>query len=385
MRPIVFLSAGTLALTACGPGNLDLDMRDLGRGFDTSAAVQAQTAERPQPDARGVISYPSYQVVVARRGDRVADVAARAGVPADELARYNGVPMEAVLNDGEVLALPRRVPAGAAAGTPGSVDIQTLAGDAINRAGGTGTTAAQPGAVQPGREPVRHQVARGETAYSIARLYGVSVKSLAEWNGLGPDFAVRVGQYLLIPVVVQAAAPASATATTAPGTGSPTPVPPSAATPLPDEETVPPARQATGEAEVAGTPESPDLASQATEASASNARMVTPVSGNIVRDFRKGRNDGIDIAAAAGAPVRAADAGTVAAITRDTDNVPIVVVRHDGGVLTVYANVDDLKVEKGQSVQRGQTIASVRGGDAPFLHFEVREGVEAVDPTDYLQ
>ena len=42
---------------------------------------------------------------------------------------------------------------------------------------------------------------RGETAYTIARLYNVSAKSLAEWNGLGPDLAVREGQYLLIPVV----------------------------------------------------------------------------------------------------------------------------------------------------------------------------------------
>ncbi len=113
--------------------------------------------------------------------------------------------------------------------------------------------------------------------------------------------------------------------------------------------------------------------------------MVMPVQGSIIRDFNKGRNDGVDISASAGAPVKAADSGTVAAITRDTDQVPIIVLRHDGGLLTVYANVDGLKVEKGQRVARGETIASVRGGNAPYLHFEVRDGVEAVDPGDYLK
>ena len=56
MRPILTLCASTLVLAACSTQNLDLDMRDIGRGFDTSSAVQATTAARPQPDNRGVIS-----------------------------------------------------------------------------------------------------------------------------------------------------------------------------------------------------------------------------------------------------------------------------------------------------------------------------------------
>ena len=113
--------------------------------------------------------------------------------------------------------------------------------------------------------------------------------------------------------------------------------------------------------------------------------MSPPVKGSIIRDFSKGKNDGIDISAAAGSSVSAAAAGTVAAITRDTEQVPIVVVRHDGGLLTVYANVDNLKVKKGDRVTRGQPIATLRGGSNSYLHFEVRDGVEAVDPTSYLK
>jgi murein DD-endopeptidase MepM/ murein hydrolase activator NlpD len=133
------------------------------------------------------------------------------------------------------------------------------------------------------------------------------------------------------------------------------------------------------------TPGGPDLSTTATTAS-DTTRLMTPIAGasRIVRPYSKGKNDGIDIAASAGTPVRAADAGTVAAITRDTEGVPIVVVRHEGDLLTVYAGVDALKVEKGSRVSRGQEIAAIRAGDPAVLHFEVRQGFESVDPGPYL-
>ena len=131
------------------------------------------------------------------------------------------------------------------------------------------------------------------------------------------------------------------------------------------------------------TPEAPDLAASATSAS-DTTRLLTPVSGRIVRPYSKGSNEGIDIAASPGTAVRAADAGTVAAITRDTEGVPIVVIRHQGNLLTVYAGVDALKVEKGTEVSRGQQIATIREADPATLHFEVREGFESVDPAPYL-
>jgi lipoprotein NlpD len=388
MRPTLSLCASMLVLSACSTGNLsnfDLDFRGIGSGFDTTDAVAGAATDRPQPDNRGVISYPNYQVAIARRNDTVTDVAARLGtVPAEELARYNGVPVNARLNQGEVLALPRRVsepsPATGAIGTgpirpAGSVDVESLAGGAIDRAG-AGTSAAS--TIQTGKEPVRHQVQTGETAYSIARRYGVAPAALAEWNGLDAGLNVRAGQYLLIPVLADspAARPQIDAATTAPGQGSPTPTPPSAATPLP-KNTPPAAAKETPE-----TPESPDLGKQAT--AVSKSRMSAPVGGSIIRDFNKGKNDGIDISASSGETVRAAAGGVVAAITEDTDNVPILVLRHDGGLLTVYANVDNLKVRKGDRVDRGQAVATVRASSSPFLHFEVREGVEAVDPTPYL-
>lgn len=367
---IAVMGASLAALTACGGlGDFDFDMRGGAGGFDTSDAVRNATASRPVPDARGVVSYPEYQVAIARRGDTVGTVAQRIGVDANQLARYNAIPENTPLRDGEIIALPTRVAEpGFGTGT-GGVDVTSIAGAAIDRADGA------PG-LPAGDQPTRHRVASGETAFSIARLYGVPVAALAEWNGLGPNLELREGQYLLIPTRApgDTVEVASLDAVEAPGAGSVTPLPPSASQPLPKEKAEPPAP----------APE-PKPVAQTQTAASDTAKLRMPVQGRIIRPYSKGKNEGIGISAAAGTPVVAADSGTVAAITRDTDQVPILVIRHDGNLLTVYAGVDQIAVKKGDSVKRGQKIAVVRAANPPFLHFEVREGFESVDPGPYLQ
>jgi murein DD-endopeptidase MepM/ murein hydrolase activator NlpD len=234
-------------------------------------------------------------------------------------------------------------------------------------------------ATQPrSAEPVRHQVKRGETAFTISRLYNVSVRSLAEWNGLGAEYTIREGQYLLIPVADTAAParPVQTAAVTSPGVGSPTPVPPSAAKPLPSETTQP--------AAAAPPPTTaPNLgATQSTPAA--NSQLAMPVQGTIIRDYQKGKNDGLDIQAASGTAIVAAEAGTVAAITASADQIPIIVIRHPDNLLTVYANVEGAAVKKDDKVTRGQKIAQIRSGSSNYLHFEVRKGFDSVDPTPYL-
>lgn len=381
-------SLSVLVLLAACSEPLDLDMRGLmNGGFNTADAARAATAPRPQPDNRGVISYPNYQVAVARRGDTLAQLAARVGLPADELARYNGVQTGDPLRAGEIIALPRRVaepsPATGAVTTgpirPASeIDITTLASDAIDRSAPT-PAAARP-APQTGTEPIRHQVKRGETAFTIARLYNVSVRSLAEWNGLDSNFTLREGQYLLIPVVTEAAPSEPETAPPPPGTGSPTPEPPSASQPLPEETAAPAAAAATA---AAAAPVA--NVGRQTAASASDAAMSFPVQGSIIREYAKGRNDGIDIGAAVGTSVKAAASGQVAAITRNTDGINILVIRHPDNLLTVYTHVDNITVAKGDAVSRGQAIAKVADFEPSRVHFEVRKGFDSVDPMEYLR
>jgi murein DD-endopeptidase MepM/ murein hydrolase activator NlpD len=392
--PLWLATCGAVALAGCAEP-LDFDLRGLGGGFSTSSAAQTSVAARPVPDDRGVISYPSYQVAVAERGDTLQNVANRVGLPVSDLSRYNGIEADVPLRTGEVIALPRRVaepsPRTGAIGTgpirPNSVDVTTLAGNAIDNAAPTPVAGPVPGAAtatprtalpQTGQEPIRHKVERGETAFTIARLYQVPVKSLAEWNGLGADFALRAGQYLLIPVARVAAPPRGVAATTAPGAGSPTPTPPSAATPLPEDDTANPPAIPPVDVPVADIGQTTQPAAQ--------SDMAMPVQGSIIRDYAKGRNEGIDIKAAPGTPVKAATAGTVAAITKSADGVPIIVIRHPGNLLTVYANVDQVQVAKGDAVRRGQSIARLRdSADEAYLHFEVRDGFDSVNPGPYLE
>lgn len=389
----LMISAALGALSACSSQGLDWDLRGLtGGALDTRSAALQATANRPAPDQNGVLSYPGYQVVLARKGDTVTTVAQRIGLDPADLGRTNALKPDDLLRAGEVLSLPRRVASDAGpigggqrstgviqGGTiaPAAVEVSTLAGAALDRAAPAAAAAVAGGnEVATATQPGRHRVARGETAYSIARLYNVSAKSLAEWNGLGSDLSLREGQYLLIPTPVPGASlTRPEEPVTEPGTGTPTPVPPSSTKALPAEKTQPAAQASDN------LPQSPDLGKARSKAAA----FAMPVQGKIIRSFAKGRNDGIDIAAPAGTPVVASADGEVGAITKNTDQMVILVIRHPGNLLTVYAGIEGVKVAKGDKVKRGQTVAAVRKADPAFVHFRINKGADAVDPVSLLQ
>ena len=140
-KRIRFISAGlALSVLAACEGGFDYDLRGdaAGSALDTSDAALTATSKRPNPDNRGVISYPNYQVAVAQRDDTLQDVSARVGIPVAELSRTNGIAPDVKLRQDEVIVLPYRVaePSPATGGTgvivpPGGVDIAALAGGAL--------------------------------------------------------------------------------------------------------------------------------------------------------------------------------------------------------------------------------------------------------------
>jgi murein DD-endopeptidase MepM/ murein hydrolase activator NlpD len=385
------LTVAGIALLAGCSGPLDLDLRDRMGGLDTSIAAGLAATPRPEADDRGVISYPNYQVALAQRGDSVADVAARVGLDAAEVARFNGLRVSDILRAGEVIALPSRVaepsPATGAVGTGpirplSEIDITELAGAAIDRAGAdsnivqSGTTPPMQVVPQTGMEPIKHRVERGETAFTIAQMYNVSIRSLAEWNTLDADFTIREGQHLLIPVIPRAGGADTTEVYTPPAKPEPKPEP----APAPAAPVVAAPKPAPAPATaVVAEPEPVE------EVQVTGGRLGYPVEGDILKPYAKGSNDGVDIAATAGSPVKAAEAGTVGAIVQDTNGIDIIVIRHAGNLLTVYTHVENPVVAKGDRVTRGQIIASVRAGNPSFVHFEVRDGSESVDPMDYLR
>jgi murein DD-endopeptidase MepM/ murein hydrolase activator NlpD len=356
-------------IAACGlvgcDRTLDLDLRsNLGGILDTSAAARNALSVRPAPDGRGIIKFLSYQVAVAKHGDRIADIADRIGINSNLLARYNGITPDAVLRNGEIVALPRDIITISNATTPLKPIVVSVS--ELDDRQVTGSKATE------GLEPVRHKVQIGENATTIASLYDVSVSALSNWNGLGPQKNIRTGQFLLIPTNLKKLDEISV-----PGERSIAPAPPSAKKPKPET------------AKKSNKPELvADISTTKVEKSTStlikNTRFVRPATGNIIRAYKKGTNEGIDIGAKAGSDVLSAEKGTIAAVTKDTNGVSILVIKHDEGLLTVYTNIDKLIVKKGDSVARGQKIAEVNQGSPEFLHFEVRKGLESVDPDDYI-
>jgi len=65
----------------------------------------------------------------------------------------------------------------------------------------------------------------------------------------------------------------------------------------------------------------------------------------------------------------------------------LLLIKHAGGWVTAYAHTEQVLVRRGDKVRRGQTIGRVGSTgsvSSPQLHFEVRKGTRAVDPTRVL-
>ncbi len=125
-------------------------------------------------------------------------------------------------------------------------------------------------------------------------------------------------------------------------------------------------------------------------------KLPWPVRGKVIASFGKHtnpdgtatRNNGLDIRAAAGQPVRAVAAGKVAFRDWLTGYGNCVLLNHGGGYYTFYAHASEVLVTVGQTVESGDVIARV--GDTgslkgTALHFEVRQGAKALNPHKWLQ
>jgi len=137
---------------------------------------------------------------------------------------------------------------------------------------------------------------------------------------------------------------------------------------------------------------SPVITSQALPPVSGGPVFAWPVSGPLVSDFGStangGKNDGINIAAAMDAPIRASASGTVTYAGNELKNYGnLVLVKHTGGYTTAYAHADRLIVSRGDFVAKGQVIGYVgQTGDVskPQLHFEIRSATTPVNPHSYL-
>lgn len=205
------------------------------------------------------------------------------------------------------------------------------------------------------RPPV-HVVQRGENLYRIGLRYGVPFQQLASHNGIRAPYEIEVGQQIHLPAGTRVASTTSGGSSRAPTTSSNR-----------DTYTPPPAE--------AGAP-----------------RFDWPIRGQVLSSFGRRpngeRNDGINIEAPSGAEVRAAAPGQVVYAGSELAGYgQLILIRHSGGYVTAYAHNSRLLVREGDQISRGQVIAQAGATgtvDRPQVHFEIRSGVNPVDPMSYL-
>lgn len=125
--------------------------------------------------------------------------------------------------------------------------------------------------------------------------------------------------------------------------------------------------------------------------------FAAPVSGRLSSRFglrwhpvraETRRHSGIDLAAAAGAPVRAARAGVVRYAGWSGDYGLLVEIDHGLWWRSRYAHLSELAVTPGQRVGRGAVIGAVGAtgmATGAHLHFELRYAGAPLDPLPFMQ
>jgi murein DD-endopeptidase MepM/ murein hydrolase activator NlpD len=237
-----------------------------------------------------------------------------------------------------------------------------------------------------------HRVRPGESLNSVAERYGLGVYELAHANRLRPPYRIFSGQTL---VIAQGIAPQRGSSpSSSPSSSSSSEAVQATALPEPPEH-VTAARPSVSSPTPAPAPELETERAKAYSPSYYNKirGFMWPLRGEVISNFgpkTKGlHNDGINIAAPRGAPVRAAEGGVVAYAGNELRGFGnLLLLKHKNGWVTAYAHNDKLLVNRGDTVGKGQIIARVGSTGAvasPQLHFEIRRGKRAIDPKKHLK
>lgn len=124
---------------------------------------------------------------------------------------------------------------------------------------------------------------------------------------------------------------------------------------------------------------------------AASGTFMKPSRGRLSSSFgrRWGKmHEGIDLAGPTGSPIDAADSGKVSFVGIRNGYGLCVMINHGNGLQTLYGHTSKTFVKSGQSVKKGQRIASIGStghSTGPHLHFEVRKNGVPVNPLVYLR
>lgn len=228
--------------------------------------------------------------------------------------------------------------------------------------------------------PSTYTVQDGDTLYGVSRLFHTSVTNISRLNKLSSPYIIHKGDVLRVPSSVTKVD-------------------------LADDEYAGKTYVADSRQKQLDNVETPDRKPVYTRKTASkvksykhrpeprtSSRFLRPVSGNVISRFGPKKdslhNDGVNIKAAKGASVRAAENGVIVYADDELEGYGnLVLVKHADNFVTAYAHMHKTLAKKGAKVKRGEvigTVGSTGNVNTPQLHFEVRKGSKALDPQKYM-
>lgn len=346
MRTAVALLAAAAAAACAASQPAPVDYRGQGGGQGPTAAAPPPSTP-PAPRAQR----PAPVALEPTREEPPPAFAPPATDPPPDWAEGEGTPLSAyALRPEEAHPFPLQDAPAVHIVQPGeTLYMVAAARQAPLRALIDANRLAPPFALTPGARltippPRTHMVARGESLIAISRRYNVDARSLALMNRLAPPYRLEPGVRLFLPALAR-----------------PTP------------EAAPVAAPAPPQAAAAPRPSGP-------------SRFAWPVTGAVLTRFGPlpggGRSDGIEIASRAGSDVRAAAAGRVAYVGDELEGYgTLILVSHAEGWVTAYAYTRAPRVQAGQSVAAGATLAEAAGDR---VLFQARRGSAPADPVPLL-
>ncbi|MEZ5647704.1 MAG: peptidoglycan DD-metalloendopeptidase family protein [Alphaproteobacteria bacterium] len=387
-------------------------------GVPVRSIIDTNNLEPPFTLTAGqALSLPAVKYHVAERGDTVYGVARGYGVSPTEVVQINNLRAPYALTPGQEVRLPAyagvqgglqprvKVPgpvsgsAQTATATPSS-NYPTVVASAPTVASPTVPRTSSPTAPAPTAPPTRNSPAptTGQTPRSTAASTPTVItpspstsarpsSSVSAKPGEDPYASQNgssSGQQAIPPVPMEPDPVASAQSQSLP--------PP----PLPDTPSMPASTVSTSTSssptgtQVAAVPA--NTAHEADPPRESGGSFLWPINGKVLSNFGPKdnglHNDGINIGAPRGTPIKVSDNGTIAYVGNELRGFGnLVLVRHADGWITAYAHCEEIMVKVGDQVKRGQVVArvgSTGGVDQPQLHFELRKGKQPVNPRSYL-
>ncbi|MBP6879823.1 MAG: M23 family metallopeptidase [Candidatus Pacebacteria bacterium] len=194
-----------------------------------------------------------------------------------------------------------------------------------------------------------HKVVKGDSILSIAKKYGADVDEILRFNDLADSSKIKIGDSLIIPGADEEMMKT-----------------------LSKPKTVIVKKESSGVAGIA------KRKSSGTRLEGFFIRPLTPGIGRLSQNIHG--NNGVDIAAPVGTPIRASADGVVL-ISKFREGNPwfggfgnFVVIEHANGVKTLSAHMSAVNVSVGQNVSQGEVIGKVGNtgrSTGPHIHFEV--------------